>query len=112
MAVQVAGAGQAWSSSRRAARVACGDFFTLILTSRAEVFQSKYSFPMAHVYVEQQRGGRDSRRRSFRFASPAVKSQSALNQGAYFWMNCIGCRAVDSTQIGALAGIGASPLYL
>lgn len=37
MAVQVSGAGTAWSSSRRAARVACGDLFTLILTSRAEV---------------------------------------------------------------------------
>lgn len=34
---QVAGAGQAWSSRRRAVRVACGDLFTLILTSRAEV---------------------------------------------------------------------------
>ncbi|CAM9423866.1 unnamed protein product [Scytosiphon promiscuus] len=37
-AVQVAGAGQAWSSSRRATRVACGDLFTLVLTSRAELF--------------------------------------------------------------------------
>jgi len=35
--LQVAGAGQAWSSRRRAVRVACGDLFTLILTSRAEV---------------------------------------------------------------------------
>ncbi|CAB1107056.1 unnamed protein product [Ectocarpus sp. CCAP 1310/34] len=30
--------GQSWSSRRRASRVACGDLFTLILTSRAEVF--------------------------------------------------------------------------
>ncbi|CAN0304871.1 unnamed protein product [Ectocarpus sp. 12 AP-2014] len=38
MVVQVTGAGQSWSSRRRASRVACGDLFTLILTSRAEVF--------------------------------------------------------------------------
>ncbi|CBJ32016.1 conserved unknown protein [Ectocarpus siliculosus] len=52
MVVQVTGAGQSWSSRRRASRVACGDLFTLILTSRAEYFRAVlYPFGVIpHVY--------------------------------------------------------------